>query len=1359
MRALETINDANLLRDETFAAVWAASALAREGRPALRFGGREVSYCELDRRADRVAANLHLLGIGRGTRVLVSLHRSVELHAAIIGILKSGAAYVPVDAETPADRLAVVLEECEGAAIIVDDAVGAKLAGVVPADKIRHVRELLVDRCTEPAGVPGEGARREGPRPDDTAYIIFTSGSTGKPKGIAVSHRSLCHFLRAENSILGIRAEDLVWQGFSIAFDMWIEECLIAYSVGACLEVASQDDVRAVDVLAERIARAGVTVLHIVPTLAAAIGNQIPTLRLINFGGEACPAPLVKRWAREGRRLFNTYGPTETTVTATMTELFVGRDVTIGRPLPNYTAYVVNEWLEPVKKGERGELLIGGPGVSQGYVNRQDLNPAKFIANPFGAPAGDPVLYRTGDAVSVNGAGELEFHGRIDTQVKIRGFRVELEEIETALADQAGVRTAAVKLETDAAGLEHLVAFFVVADGQAPSVAELRKGLSARLPSYMMPTEIKRLEKMPTLTSGKVNRKSLPRALEAKASGLTVLSNETEDPTLTKAERTVTYAVSKLFGGSIVGKNADFFLDLGGHSLLAAALVSELRKYPGAESLSIADIYKHRTIARIAAGIEQFARGAQTEHELTTKLPRHESSALAYVLCSLGQAAGLFVIFGLWALQFLGIYLAYDAALTAWGGEALALGATALTAVVLPWFMLALSVATKWLVLGRVRAGDYPVHSWFYLRFWFVRRVKDATPSWLIAGTPFFALYLRALGAKVGAGCDIGQIIIDAEDLVEIGDDVAMSAEVVLDNARIENGWLRIGRIKVGAHSYLGTTAVLAGDTEVGAWSEIGDLAHVVHGTKVPAREIWRGSPAAHVARLDIETLPRPVPRSAAAQVGIHAAYVALCGALSLSTAVPLFFIYQTMAFISNLSAGSFLAVVLTAPLLAAKYLGVFALEFWALRWIVMRRMPAGSYPTNGTVYMRKWFVDQLGKISLLVMHPVYASVYLPMWFRALGAKIGRRAEVSTASGVTYHLLELGDESFVADKVALGDPMIRNGWMELKQTRIGTRSFIGNAAVVADGTVWPDGALLGVLSTTPEPGAPVPEQSTWLGVPAHQFPRRESVVGFDEAATYRPHWTQYLGRGLIEGFRILAPYTSIFICANLLVTALFGLEESLGAVAYLLLPLLYAALVAIPGFVFLAALKWTFVGRYRAAKWAMWTRSVWISEAITCIYEALVVPQLMEPLRGTPFLPFFLRLLGVKIGARVIMETTDVTEFDMVDLGNGAVMEEGSGAQTHLFEDRVMKIGTVKIGERATVGARAIVLYDAELERDVTLHANTLIMKGERVPAETSWVGVPAVAAKSVASMILPAVAATGAAPARETIAESVTAG
>lgn len=1347
MRAIETTSNDTLLREETFASLWEVIARSREGQPALRFQGREVSYCELDRRTDRIAENLRLLGIGRGAKVLVSLNRSVELHATIIGVLKSGAAYVPVDAETPADRLAVVLEECEGAAVIVDDVVGAKIAGVVPSEKIRHVKELLVDRCAD-------HGRREGPRPDDTAYIIFTSGSTGKPKGIAVSHRSLCHFLRSENSILGIRAEDLVWQGFSIAFDMWIEECLIAYSVGACLEVATQDDVRAVDVLSERIARAGVTVLHIVPTLAAAIGNNIPSLRLINFGGEACPAPLVKRWARDGRRLFNTYGPTETTVTATMTELFVGREVTIGRPLPNYTAYVVNEKLEPVKQGERGELLIGGPGVSQGYVNRTDLNPAKFIANPFGAGGGDPTLYRTGDAVSVNKDGELEFHGRIDTQVKIRGFRVELEEIETALADQAGVRTAAVKLETDASGMEHLVAFFVAADGQAPSIAELRKQMQARLPSYMMPTEIKRLEKMPTLTSGKVDRKSLPKALENKTAGLTLLTNETEDPTLTKAERTVTYAVSKLFGGTVVAKDADFFLDLGGHSLLAAALVSELRKYPGAEGLSIADVYKHRSIRKIAGAIELSSRASYTEHEVSTKLPRHESTALAYALCTLGQAAGLFVIFGMWAIQFVGIYLAYDSSLTAWGSETIALGAMALTAVLVPWLMFAFTVATKWLVLGRVKAGDYPVHSSFYLRFWFVRRVKDATPNWLIAGTPFFAIYLRALGAKVGEGCDIGQISVDAEDLVEIGDDVAMSAEVILDNARIENGWLRLGKIKVGAHSYLGTTAILGSDTEVGAWSEVGDLAHVTDGTKVPAREIWRGSPAAHVAKLDIDNLPRPLPRTRAAKLGINAAYVAMCAALSLSTAVPLFFIYQTMGFIYDLSAGSFLAVVMTAPLLAAKFLGTFALEFWVLRWLVMGKMPAGEYPTNGAVYMRKWFVDQLGKISLLVMHPVYASLYLPMWFRALGAKIGKRAEVSTASGVTYHLLELGDESFVADKVALGDPMIRNGWMELKHTKIGTRSFIGNAAVVADGTVWPDGALLGVLSTTPEHDARVPEQSTWLGVPSSQFPRRESVIGFDEASTYRPRWTQYLGRGIIEGLRILAPYTSIFICANLFVTALFTIEESIGYAAYLLLPILYAGLVAVPGFLFLAALKWTLVGKYRPAKWAMWTRQVWISEAITCLYEALAVPQLLEPLRGTPFLPFFLRLLGVKIGRRVIMDTTDVTEFDMVELGDGAVMEEGSGAQSHLFEDRVMKIGTVKIGERATVGSRAIVLYDAELERDVTLHANTLIMKGERVPAETSWVGVPAVAAKKTVPVPRAAVPA-----ANEAAAESVTAG
>ncbi len=456
--------------------------------------------------------------------------------------------------------------------------------------------------------LPGGEGRGEGgllPLPQQAssspAYVIYTSGSTGQPKGIVISHRGICHFLRAENELLGIRPDDRVYQGFSVAFDMSFEEIWISYLVGATLWIAPPALVTDPDALAQTLTRERITVLHAVPTLMSLLPETLPTLRLINLGGEACPPALAERLARPGRKLFNTYGPTETSVSASLAELKPGEPVTIGLPLPNYGLLVVDDQRRPLPAGEVGELCIFGPGLALGYLERPDLTAEKFVPNPLAVNSRENKMYLTGDLARIEAGGPVYCLGRADSQVKIRGFRVELDEIAAVLAAQPGVASAAVTMRK-LADIDQLVSFVVPAADRKSMPAEWRQALASRLPAYMVPAHFEILTVLPRLTSGKVDQNAL-RALPLKA--IETNGEEKFEPR-NENEAALFAALAKLFPGRAFRPEMDFFDDLGGHSLLAARLVSILRsddaRYAG---LSVQEVYRERQLAGIASAMER----------------------------------------------------------------------------------------------------------------------------------------------------------------------------------------------------------------------------------------------------------------------------------------------------------------------------------------------------------------------------------------------------------------------------------------------------------------------------------------------------------------------------------------------------------------------------------------------------------------------------------------------------------------------------------------------------------------------------------------------------------------------------------
>ena len=492
-----------LLRDELLSEIFGHAAARWPDKPCLTTPSGVLTYAQVDERATAIARGLIREGIEPGHVVGLWAARGPDLLIAQIGIAKTGAAWLPFDAETPLERVGDCLADAGARALVAGQAQAASAEGQVDCAVLGE--EDLVDPADDTVVDP----RATGATPDTPAYLIYTSGSSGTPKGIAVSNRNICHLLRAVNEVYGIGHDDVVFHGASLAFDLSLEEVWVCYLVGATLFVATPDVIAEIDMLPETMEKAGVTVLDTVPTLLALLPRDVESLRIIVLGGEACPPALADRWCTPRRAIFNSYGPTETTVVSTAARLGAGEPVTIGRPIPNYTCYVVDDALDPVAPGAEGELLIGGPGVAKGYLGRPQLTAEKFIANPFPSDGSDPVLYRSGDAVIVYPNGDIEFRGRIDDQVKIRGFRVELGEIEMKLIGVAGVSSAAVVMRSEV-DIDQLVAF-VVARADVDDRA-LRAALRATLPPYMIPARFERLAALPQLSSGKVDRKALKRA-------------------------------------------------------------------------------------------------------------------------------------------------------------------------------------------------------------------------------------------------------------------------------------------------------------------------------------------------------------------------------------------------------------------------------------------------------------------------------------------------------------------------------------------------------------------------------------------------------------------------------------------------------------------------------------------------------------------------------------------------------------------------------------------------------------------------------------------------------------------------------
>ncbi|MEV5735713.1 amino acid adenylation domain-containing protein [Streptomyces sp. NPDC052292] len=566
-------------------------AVRRPDAPAVTCGADRLTYRQLDERAEWIAGRLRERGAGPGTLVAVCLDRGTDMVCTLLGIHKSGAAYLPLDPAYPTDRLAYMVEDSGAPLIVTQPAHTGRLPAGTPA--------LLLDG-TWPQR---PGTALTGPvahaGPDDLAYVIYTSGSTGRPKGVQITHGALRARMRETCRELALTAEDRVLQFASIAFDSSVGQIFAPLVSGAALVL--RDDAWDPGRLAAALREHRVTVAWLTPSAFGALAADLdgpdalgPELRLVRLGGEALQREQVRQWFRHcAVPLVNGYGPTEAAQEATTARITGPVDrVPIGRPVANAKVFVVDRHGRPVPVGVPGEMWIGCPGLARGYLNRPDLTDEKFtVVDVDGTPRR---VYRTGDLARWLPDGRLEFAGRADNQVKLRGYRIEPGEIETALLAHPTVADATVVLREDVPGVQRLVAY-VVPVGPL-DVSALRAHLQRDLPDYMVPTAFVPLERIPLTPNGKTDRRALP----APASDRSALGAAYTAPR-TDTERTVTEVWSEVLGVERVGAHDDFFA-LGGHSLLATQVVSRLRRRLGAD-VPVRTLFSAPTPALLAAAV------------------------------------------------------------------------------------------------------------------------------------------------------------------------------------------------------------------------------------------------------------------------------------------------------------------------------------------------------------------------------------------------------------------------------------------------------------------------------------------------------------------------------------------------------------------------------------------------------------------------------------------------------------------------------------------------------------------------------------------------------------------------------------
>lgn len=1274
---------------------------------ALECDGRQLSYRELDEHANRLAHMLIELGLAPGERVGIQLERSVGMYAAMLAVTKAGGVFVPVDADLPEERVRYMSVDAQMSLLLTtSDHRSASSAGCRVVDLERHARQLETLSAGRPA-VETED--------DPSCYVIYTSGSTGRPKGVEIAHSSIVNFLFAARDVYRVSPDDRVYQGMSIAFDFSVEEIWVPWTAGATVVAGPTDERRLGSELVDFLRERQITVLCCVPTLLGTLDRDVPSLRTLLVGGEACPQELVARWRKPGRRMLNTYGPAETTVTAIWTELVPDRAVTIGRPLPTYTAHVLDEELQPVPAGEIGEICIGGPGVGRGYLGRPGLTADRFVADPYSDLPGAR-LYRSRDLGRVNDDGEIEFHGRSDLQVKLRGYRIELEEIESVLLEAPGVTQAVVGTYALAPGVEELVAYYTP-NGNTVDPGQVHEHLRDRLPTYMVPAYLEQIDQIPMMPSGKADRKALPAPSGQRrlASGGAHVAPESE------LESALAERLAKVLGVERVSVEGHFFDDLGASSLLMARFNAELRKDPELPAVSITDVYRHPTVRRLAAavGLSEPSRAPawpEPEMPAATGTPRYFLCGVLQLLTFLGVVSFAAQVIDLgagWMTAAHGILEIYLRAFAFGGG--LLLG------------MAVLPVAAKWILIGRWKPQRIRVWSLAYFRFWIVKDLVLASSlARLLLGTSLYGLYLRALGAKIGPRTVILTSHLPiCTDLVSIGSGSVIRKETYLNGYRARAGVIEIGPVTLGENVFVGEHSVLDIYSTMEDGAQLGHSSSLQAGQIVPAGKCWHGSPA-EPARVDYRTVP-PAPCGALRR----AAYAVRRLLAALVIGAPLGAVAGTLLLTDPRWVGTtprledpIISAILTSGLLVLALLVAGIVP----RLLTRALKPGKVYPLYGVHYMLQRIVSRSSNIKFLnqLLGDSSAIVH---YLRLLGYRLGVVEQTGSNFGTEQAqevpaLSEIGTGTMVSDALSVMNAEFSSSSFRVMPVKIGERSYLGNNIYYPAGARVGDNCLLANKVMIPTGGPPRHDVGL-LGSPSFEIPRSvERDKQFQHLHTGPEHRRRLAAKTRHNVVTMLLHMlVRYLVVTGVVVIALssFGDADSQNwaqTVARALLDVVFVL-----GFFVLVERVVIGLWPVRPRLCSMYDVEFWRHER----FWKVKADSYIQLFNGTPFKNVIWRLLGVRIGRRVFDDGCSVHERTLVSLGSESTLGMGTTLQAHSLEEGIFKSDHIAIGSGCTVGTMAFVHYGTVIEDGSLLEADSFLMKGSRLTQGARWRGNPAV--------------------------------
>ena len=1257
---------------------------------ALDDGATSLTYQSLLTEVDTLRRRLAAAGIGIGDRVGVRVPSgTIDLYVSILAVLAAGAAYVPVDAEDPDERAHLVFDEAE-------------VCGVLTGQ-----RELTMLR--EPGGKLGR------PSPEDDAWIIFTSGSTGKPKGVAVPHRCAAAFADAEAGLFltdePLGPGDRVMAGLSVAFDASCEEMWLAWRHGACLTTVPRSLVRSGADLGPWLVEQEITVVSTVPTLAALWpAAALHEVRLLIFGGEACPPELAERLVAEGREVWNTYGPTEATVVACAAPLTGKEPIRIGLPLDGWQLAVVDAAGQPVPMGGTGELVIGGVGLARYLDPAKDAEKYAPLESLGWARA-----YRSGDLVRAEAEG-LIFLGRADEQIKLGGRRIELGEIDAALQALPGVAGAAAAVRTNKGGNQLLVGYLAVTADGAFDQAEAVRRLREALPAALVPV-LAVVGELPTRTSGKVDRNALPWPLPGAGSEQTGGGKDgragrdgkrSGRPPLAGTEAWLAGQWSDILGIEVDDPSADFFA-VGGGSLAAAQLIAPIRtRYPG---ISVADVYQNSTLRAMARKLD-----LDTAHKSVQRIieptPRRAGLIQSLVMIPLATLVGLRWCVLLGALN---NALAWTDA----GASRSWAPTVSWWWVLLGWAVLmsppgriAIAAGGARLLLRDVRPGNYPRGGAVHLRLWTAERLADISGATNLSGS-WLTSYARALGCEIGREADLHSLP-PVTGMLRLGRGCAVDTEVDLSGHWLDGDVLRLGTVRVGAAATVGTRSTLLPGARVGKRAEIAPGSAV--DDPVPTGQRWAGVPAVKTGKAT-RRWPRERPARHGRWAAMYAASTLGLSLLPMLALLPgLLVLGSAVRGSADLGAALAEALIWVTPAALCSLFTYAALVLVAVRALGVG-LRAGYHPLHSRTAWQAWTTERLMDLARTVLFPLYSSMLTPVWLRALGMKVGRRVEASTVLALPS-MTTVGDGAFLADDTMVANYELGGGFLRIAEAEIGERAFLGNSGMAAAGRAVPDDGLIGVLSAAPKKSK---AGSSYLGMPPMKLPRTAGAG--DLSRTFDPPGRLVAARAAVESCRIVP----VLCSAALAVTALAGFEALAGwstAAAALLGGLLLAAAGVLAGLVSTAA-KWVLVGRYRPVEHPLWSSFIWRTELADTFIEVLAVPWLAGSVGGTPLMNTWLRGLGARVGRGVWCETYWLPEADLVRLGDGASVNRGCVVQTHLFHDRIMRMDAVELGAGATLGPHAIVLPGTTVGARTTIGPASLVMRAERVPQDTRWLGNP----------------------------------